>query len=107
MLVEINNENFEELVLQSKKNVILDFYAEWCGPCKTFLPILEEISNHYENEILFGKVNVDLAQDIGIKYHIISIPNLVFVSKGEKIGNNVGLKSKKDTTEWIEKMRTT
>jgi thioredoxin 1 len=107
MIVEITHENFEELVLQSKKNVILDFYAEWCGPCKTFLPILQEITDELGEEILVGKVNVDFARDIANKYQIISIPNLVFVSKGEKIGNNVGLKSKKDTTEWIEKMRTT
>jgi thioredoxin 1 len=106
MIVEITNENFEELVLYSKKNVILDFYAEWCGPCKNFLPILQEITDELGEEILVGKVNVDIARDIANKYHIISIPNLVFVAEGEKIGNSVGLKSKKETTEWIEKMKT-
>jgi thioredoxin 1 len=105
MLVEINNENFEELVLQSKKNVILDFYADWCPPCKTFLPILEEISDDYGNEILFGKVNVDLAQEIVIKYHIRTIPHLIYLTNGVKIGNKPDNKLKKDCVEWIEKMK--
>lgn len=105
MIVEITNENFEELVIRCSKNVILDFYAEWCGPCKNFLPVLDEISEEFKEEIVVGKVNVDIAKDIAAKYRIITIPNLIFLSNGEKIGNSVGLKSKKECVEWIEKMK--
>ena len=92
--VEITDGNFEKLVLKSEKLVIVDFWAEWCGPCKAITPILDEISNEFGDKVLIGKVNVDEVKEIPVKYGIRSIPTLLFFSNGEITRQEVGLQSK-------------
>lgn len=104
--VEITDGNFEKLVLKSEKLVIVDFWAEWCGPCKAITPILDEISNEFGDKVLIGKVNVDEVKEIPVKYGIRSIPTLLFFSNGEITRQEVGLQSKQtlvdDITQIVE-----
>ena len=99
--VEITDGNFEKLVLKSEKLVIVDFWAEWCGPCKAITPILDEISNEFGDKVLIGKVNVDEVKEIPVKYGIRSIPTLLFFSNGEITRQEVGLQSKQTLVDSI------
>ena len=99
--VEITDGNFEKLVLKSEKLVIVDFWAEWCGPCKAITPILDEISNEFGDKILVGKVNVDEVKEVPVKYGIRSIPTLLFFSNGEITRQEVGLQSKQTLVDNI------
>ncbi|GIS56273.1 MAG: thioredoxin [Candidatus Neomarinimicrobiota bacterium] len=99
--VEITDGNFEKLVLKSEKLVIVDFWAEWCGPCKAITPILDEISNEFGDKVLIGKVNVDEVKEIPVKYGIRSIPTLLFFSNGEITRQEVGLQSKQTLVDNI------
>ena len=98
-IIKVSNENFEEEVLNSDKVVLIDFFADWCGPCKMLSPIIEKISNENQN-IKVVKINVDEAQDIAMKYQVMSIPTLVVIKDGEEVNRSVGLVSQAD----IEKM---
>ena len=104
--VEITDDNFEKLVLKSEKLVIVDFWAEWCGPCKAITPILDEISNEFGDKVLIGKVNVDEVKEVPVKYGIRSIPTLLFFNNGEITRQEVGLQSKQtlvdDITQIVE-----
>ena len=102
--VEITDGNFEKLVLKSEKLVIVDFWAEWCGPCKAITPILDEISNEFGDKVLIGKVNVDEVKEIPVKYGIRSIPTLLFFSNGEITRQEVGLQSKQTLVDNITKI---
>ena len=99
--VDIKSDNFEDLVIKSEKLVILDFWAEWCGPCKAITPILDEISNEFGDKVLIGKVNVDEVKEIPVKYGIRSIPTLLFFSNGEITRQEVGLQSKQTLVDNI------
>ena len=99
--VEITDSNFEKLVINSKKVVILDFWAEWCGPCKAITPVLDEISNEFGDKVLIGKVNVDEVKEVPVKYGIRSIPTLLFFNNGEIIRQEVGLQSKQTLVDNI------
>ena len=99
--VEITDDNFEKLVLKSEKLVIVDFWAEWCGPCKAITPILDEISNEFGDKVLIGKVNVDEVKELPVKYGIRSIPTLLFFSNGEITRQEVGLQSKQTLVDNI------
>ena len=99
--VEITDSNFEKLVLKSEKLVIVDFWAEWCGPCKAITPILDEISNEFGDKVLIGKVNVDEVKEVPVKYGIRSIPTLLFFNNGEIIRQEVGLQSKQTLVDNI------
>jgi len=99
--VEITDSNFEKLVLKSEKLVIVDFWAEWCGPCKAITPILDEISNEFGDKVLIGKVNVDEVKEVPVKYGIRSIPTLLFFSNGEITRQEVGLQSKQTLVDNI------
>lgn len=102
--VEITDGNFEKLVLKSEKLVIVDFWAEWCGPCKAITPILDEISNEFGDKVLIGKVNVDEVKEVPVKYGIRSIPTLLFFSNGEITRQEVGLQSKQTLVDNITKI---
>ena len=102
--VEITDGNFEKLVLKSEKLVIVDFWAEWCGPCKAITPILDEISNEFGDKVLIGKVNVDEVKEVPVKYGIRSIPTLLFFSNGKITRQEVGLQSKQTLVDNITKI---
>ena len=92
--VVITEVNFEDEVLRSKKPVILDFWATWCGPCRMIAPILEEIDREYGDKVKIGKVNVDEVPSLAMRYNIASIPTLLLVKNGEIVQTLVGYRPK-------------
>jgi thioredoxin 1 len=90
MAVEFTDSNFEEQVLKSDKPVLVDFWAEWCGPCRMVGPVVEELSNDYSGKAVVGKVNVDQNPGVAAKYGIRSIPTILFFKNGEVIDKSVG-----------------
>ncbi len=101
-VLKITSENYEEEVLNSKEKVLIDFYADWCGPCKMMAPVVEEIANELEGKLKVGKVNVDENQDLAIKYGIMSIPTLVVIENGETVRTLVGFRSKQELLEILD-----
>ncbi len=96
-----NENEFENQVLKSTLPVIVDFWAEWCGPCKMLTPILEELSDELKDEINIIKVNLDENQELAMKYSIRSIPTLLLFKEGDLLDTKIGLLPKKDIIEWI------
>ncbi|MFV0365700.1 MAG: thioredoxin [Mangrovibacterium sp.] len=90
MAIEVTEANFEEVVLKSDKPVLVDFWAEWCGPCRMIAPIVEELSHDYEGKALVVKVDVDNASEISMKYGIRNIPTLLILKNGEVVDKHVG-----------------
>ncbi len=91
----VNKENFEEKVMRAKKPVLLDLWAEWCGPCRMLSPIVEEISEEHP-EIEVYKVNVDEEMELAMKFRATAIPMLVLVKDGQVAGTSVGYRSKEE-----------
>ncbi len=89
-VLEITDQNFESDVLQSETPVVVDFWAEWCGPCKTIAPVIDELANEYLGKVKFGKVNVDFNQQTAMKYGIRSIPNLLIFKDGSVVNQIIG-----------------
>ncbi len=92
--MSFTDENFEEEVLKSDKPVLVDFFAEWCGPCKMLAPIIEELAGEYEGKWKIGKCNVDEAPETAQKYGIQSIPTLFLVKDGQVVDKLMGFVSK-------------
>ena len=99
----VNESDFEAEVLQSEKPVIVDFWAEWCGPCKKLSPILEEVAEELDGEVTIAKVNVDEERNLGAMFQIMSIPNVLIFNHGEKVDEFVGLRSKDDIVAQVKK----
>jgi len=89
-VLEITDQNFESDVLQSKTPVVIDFWAEWCGPCKTIAPVIDELADEYLGKVKFGKVNVDFNQQTAMKYGIRSIPSLLIFKDGSIVNQIIG-----------------
>jgi thioredoxin 1 len=93
MAMQITDVNFNE-VLESGKPLVVDFWAEWCGPCRVISPIVEELAAQYEGKIVIGKVNVDENDNLPVEYGIRSIPTLLFFKNGELVDKHVGAATK-------------
>jgi thioredoxin 1 len=101
---EFTAENFEQEVIKSDKPVLVDFWAEWCGPCKMLTPVIDNIANEYSDKYSIGKINVDNNSDIAAKYGIRSIPCLLFFNNGEVQEQIVGAVEKADIVTALEKL---
>ena len=95
-MVTLTDGNFSQEVLKSATPVVVDFWAEWCGPCKMIAPVLDELAGEYDGKVKIGKVNIDEHQQLAINYGINSIPTLLFFKNGEVADQVVGMRSKRD-----------
>jgi thioredoxin 1 len=94
--IQVTEQNFEAEVLQSTLPVIVDFYADWCGPCKMIAPALEEIANELAGRVKIAKVNVDEQSALAQRYHVQSLPTLLYFQNGEVVNQVIGATSKKN-----------
>ena len=105
-ILTLTESNFTEQVLQSPVPVLVDFWAEWCGPCKMVAPILDELASEYQGKAVIGKVNIDEHQAIATKYGIRAIPTLLLFKGGEVADQIVGLRSKRDFKTKLDRLTT-
>ncbi|MFC4818016.1 MULTISPECIES: thioredoxin [unclassified Flavobacterium] len=102
MAQAITDATFDEVVLQSSKPVLVDFWAAWCGPCRMLGPIIEEISSEYDGKAVVGKVDVDANQEFAAKYGVRNIPTVLIFQNGEVVGRQVGVAQKDTYTKAID-----
>jgi thioredoxin 1 len=103
MAVEpIDGQKFDEAVMKSRSPVVIDFWAEWCGPCRAFSPIIEEVSKDFEGKVKFAKLNVDENQDLASKYNVMGIPTVIMFKDGKVKATSVGVVPKDTLKKWVE-----
>ena len=104
-MTAITKDNFDDEVLACKVPVILDFWAEWCAPCKMQSPVIEALAEELEGKVIFGKVNVDEEAALALKYQIMSIPTLVVMKYGLFQNRAVGLQTREEIIDMIEQIK--
>jgi thioredoxin 1 len=102
MAIEITDANFEEVVMKSDKPVVVDFWAEWCGPCRMIGPVIEEMHNEYEGKAIIGKVNVDANPGVSAQFGVRNIPTILFIKNGEVADKSVGAVPKAQLTSKLD-----
>ena len=102
-VVHVSTADFQSTVLESKEPVLVDFWAEWCGPCKMIAPALDELADAYTGRARIVKVNVDQERELAVKYHVRSIPYLVVFKDGEKVGEQIGAVGKAQLAGLLDK----
>lgn len=102
--INLNSSNFNEEITNTDKLVLIDFFANWCGPCKMLSPIISEIANEYSDSVKVCKVNVDENQELALEYNIMSIPTLLFFKNGEVVKSSIGFCSKSELNNIINNL---
>ena len=101
-VLEVSNDNFESEVVNSEKPVLVDFWAEWCGPCKQIAPVVEEIAGEHSDKLKVCKMDVDANRETAVQFGIRSIPTLLILKNGEVAGSQIGAVSKQQLLEFIQ-----
>ncbi len=104
MALEFTDSNFAELAMKSDKPVMVDFWAEWCGPCRMVGPVVEELAKEYDGKALIGKVNVDNNPNLAAQFGVRNIPTILFLKNGEIVDKSVGAVPKSALTEKLNKL---
>lgn len=100
----VTDQNFADLVLKSEIPVMVDFFAEWCGPCKMIAPVVDELASEYEGKALIVKVNVDESMDTAQSFGVMSIPTLVFIKNGQEVDRVTGAMPKEAFVEKLDSL---
>jgi len=95
-IINLTQQNFQDEVLQSSTPVLVDFWAQWCSPCRALTPILDELAEEYDGKVKIGKVNIDEQQELATQYGVRAIPTMLLFHQGQVTDQVVGLKSKRD-----------
>ena len=101
-LLHISDSDFDEKVIRSATPVLVDFWAEWCGPCRIIGPVLEELAPEYEGRMAIAKINVDDNRETAARYGVSGIPTLILFKEGEAVDRQVGALPKPKLKEWID-----
>lgn len=104
MIQFLTADDFDEVVSGSDKPVLVDFYADWCGPCKAAAPILEEISDDYVDDLLVAKVDVDAQPELAKRFDVLSIPTVILFNEGEEVDRKIGFGGRSGYEELIKKV---
>ena len=102
-IITATESNFTEEVLKSPTPVLVDFWAEWCGPCRMIAPVLDELATEYDGKIKIAKVNIDDHQNLAMEYKVTSIPTLLIIKNGQVMEQMVGAKSKRDLKNSLDR----
>lgn len=102
MALEFTDSNFQDEVLDAEQPVLVDFWAEWCGPCKMLGPVIDELATEYEGKAKIGKVDIDNNRDAAVKFNIQSIPSIIIFKNGEEVNRFVGINPKEELAGAIE-----
>lgn len=103
-IVYLNNDSFNQEVLNSKNPVLVDFYADWCGPCKMLSPIIDQVAQDYAGKATISKLNVDENNELAQKFNVMSIPTLIFFKDGKEVQRMTGAQPKAKLTRALDKM---
>jgi thioredoxin 1 len=101
-ITEVTNANFDDTVIKSEKPVLVDFWAEWCSPCRMLSPVVDEIAQNYEGKIVVGKINIDEQEVLAQKFGVMSIPTLILFKDGKAVQKSVGVVGKDKIKNMID-----
>ncbi len=102
--LKFNDDDFDTAVLQSDTPVLVDFWAEWCGPCKALGPVIDELATEYAGRVKVGKVDTDANREVSVRFSVSAIPTVILFSKGEIVEKFIGLRSKKEFQTALNKV---